>query len=207
MIAQINASKSFFSTATYNQKKVNNKEAQIIYSQKMYSTDPKKVDYIFDVLNKSKTQNPVLHVSLSFHEDDQPKLNDEKLVELSQVYLERMGYSKQPYIIYRHYDTPHPHVHILTSRVDIERQQKIEDSFENLRSKKITTQIEREHDLVIANQQPKIKTQLVDHIRKAFQAGRPENIQQLNQSLGKLNLPMRLAYKQNSSKIGKPNSI
>jgi len=191
MIAQINASKSFFSTATYNQKKVNNKEAQIIYSQKMYSTDPKKVDYIFDVLNKSKTQNPVLHVSLSFHEDDHPKLNDEKMVELSKIYLDRMGYSKQPYIIYRHYDTPHPHVHILTSRVDIERQQKIEDSFENLRSKKITTQIEREHGLVIANQQPKIKTELVSHIRKAFQEDRPENLDQLNHSLEKLNLPVR----------------
>lgn len=191
MIAQINASKSFLSTANYNQKKVDNKEAQIIYSQKLYSTAPDKVAYVFETLNKSRTQNAVFHISLSFHEDDGLKLNDEKMIELSKVYLERMGYGRQPYIIYRHDDTAHPHVHILTSRVHIEQQKKIEHDFERFRSKKITTQIEREYGLVIANQQPKIKTELVAHIQSALQKSRPENIQQLNQTLEELELPVR----------------
>jgi len=191
MIAQINASKSFFSTANYNQKKVENKEAEILYSQKLYSARPKIIDDIFETLNKSRTKNPVLHVSLSFHEDDYPKLDNDKMVELSKEYLDRMGYKNQPYIIYRHYDTPHPHVHILTSRVDIEQQKKIKDSFENLRSMKITTEMERKHGLVIADQQPKIKTELVSHLNTAFQKERPENLQQLNQILDKLQLPVR----------------
>ena len=191
MIAQINASKSFFSVATYNQKKVENKEAEILYSQKLYSARPKIIEEIFEILNKSRTKNPVLHVSLSFHEDDYPKLDNDKIVELSKEYLDRMGYKKQPYIIYRHYDTTHPHVHILTSRVDIEQQKKIKDSFENLRSMKITTEMERKHGLVIADQQPKIKTELVDHLNTAFQKERPENLQQLNQILEKLQLPVR----------------
>jgi len=191
MIAQINASKSFFSVATYNQKKVENKEAQIIYSQKLYSTQPKRIDRVFEILNKSRTKNSVLHVSLSFHEDDYPKLDNDKMIELSKEYLERMGYNKQPYIIYRHYDTAHPHVHILTSRVDIVQQKKINDSFENLRSKKITAEIERKHGMVIADQQPKIKTELVVYLNTALQKGRPQNLQQLNQILEKLHLPVR----------------
>jgi len=192
MIANIGSGSSFYAAANYNQKKVNAGKASILYTQKLYGTQPKTLNKIFETLNLSITEKPVLHVSLSFHKDDAPSLHDEKIVELSKTYLERMGYAKQPYIIYRHFDTEHPHVHILTSKVDVERQVKINDSFDRVRSKTITDKLEREQGLTISDNQQVIKLVVTKHIEKAINKERPENIKQLNIALAKVNAPARV---------------
>lgn len=191
MIANIGSGSSFYAAANYNQKKVNEGQASILYTQKLYGTTPKTLNRIFEILNKSRTVKPVFHVSLSFHQDDISNLNNEKLVELSKTYLERMGYAKQPYIIYRHFDTKHPHVHILTSRVDIERQVKIDHNFERVKSKNITDKIEIEQGLTISDTRKAIKLELAGHIETAITKESPENIAQLNVALAKANAPAR----------------
>ena len=191
MISNITSGNSFYDVAMYNQKKVNQQEASILYSQKLRGTKPETLQKAFENYNLSISTKPVIHVSLSFAREDEGQLTDEKMVALSQEYLQKMGYGKQPYIIYRHFDTPHPHVHILSTRVDIETQKRINDSFDYIRSKQITEKMEQTYGLTKADQQTSIKSKLVDHLQSAFQKDRPENITQLNQSLEKRNLPVR----------------
>jgi len=94
-----------------------------------------------------------------------------------------MGYGKQPYIVYRHTDTKHPHVHIITSRVDIVTQKQINHSFDRIRSKTITDKMERENGLTISDNQQLIKKEIATPISKVLQRERPENIVQLNKAL------------------------
>jgi len=65
--------------------------------------------------------------------------------------LDKTDYGKQPYIVYRHNDTAHPHVHVLTSRVNIQTQKKINDSHDFRKPKTITDKLETKYDLTIAD--------------------------------------------------------
>jgi len=62
-----------------------------------------------------KIIKPGLHISLNFHPTD--KLSDKLLVQISREYLEKMGFGRQPYLIYCHTDVAHPHAHLATTYV------------------------------------------------------------------------------------------
>ncbi len=61
---------------------------------------------------------PVGHISLSYAPEDAHKLTDEMMVLLAKEYMERMGIKDTQYIIARHHDQKHPHVHIVYNRID-----------------------------------------------------------------------------------------
>ncbi len=67
-------------------------------------------------------------------------LSAEKLKDYAQVYLQEMGYGKNPYLIYSHNDTQNNHVHIVSTRVD-KKGFKISDKYERLRSQTILQNI------------------------------------------------------------------
>ena len=58
------------------------------------------------------------HISLSFSEQDLPHLTDELMVRISREYMMKMGICDTQYIIGRHHDKEHPHVHIAFNRID-----------------------------------------------------------------------------------------
>ena len=124
MVANIRSGNNFYGAAAYNQIKVKKGEAAILYSQNLRGTTPKAIEKSFKNLTNSKIKKPVFHASLSFAKEDKAKLTNEKILKITQDYLDKTGYGRQPYIVYRHKDTEHPHVHILTSRVNIQTQKK-----------------------------------------------------------------------------------
>jgi len=63
------------------------------------------------------TRKPVFHVSLNPHPDD--RLTDAELTAIAQEYMEKMGYGEQPYLVFKHEDIKRTHLHIMSSRVDI----------------------------------------------------------------------------------------
>ena len=63
-----------------------------------------------------RTTNTVFHVSLDPSPED--KLTDEQLRKIACEYMERMGYGKQPYIVFKHKDISREHLHIVSLRVD-----------------------------------------------------------------------------------------
>ena len=63
-------------------------------------------------------KKPVGHIALSYSVVDAPKLTDEKMVQLAQEYMREMKITDTQYIIVRHQDREHPHVHIVFNRID-----------------------------------------------------------------------------------------
>ncbi len=65
-----------------------------------------------------RMKNPVYHISLDFAHEDTPKLTDGLMVEIAREYMRRMGIVNTQYIVSRHTDTEHQHLHIVANRVD-----------------------------------------------------------------------------------------
>jgi len=71
---------------------------------------------------RSDVNKPVFHLSISLDKND--KVDDELFVKIGQEYLSRLGFNIgdekegiNPYLMVRHTDTEHPHIHIIASRI------------------------------------------------------------------------------------------
>ena len=190
MVANIRTGNNFYGAASYNQVKVKKGEAAILYSQNLRGTTPKAIEKSFKNLTNSNIKKPVFHVSLSFAKEDKSKLTNEKILKITQDYLDKTGYGQQPYIVYRHNDTEHPHVHILTSRVNVQTQKKINDSHEFRKSKAITDQLETKYDLAIADSKVLLRKEISAAVNNILQTKKPENIKNLNKELSKIHSPI-----------------
>ena len=65
-----------------------------------------------------RLKNPVYHISLDFAHEDTPKLTDGLMAKIAREYMRRMGIVNTQYIVSRHTDTEHQHLHIVANRVD-----------------------------------------------------------------------------------------
>lgn len=97
------------------------------------------------------------HISLSFSKQDLPRLTDELMIQISREYMEKMGIRDTQYIIGRHYDKEHPHVHIAFNRVD-NNGRTISDRNDRYRSERICKELTRKYGLYFANGKEQVKT-------------------------------------------------
>ena len=159
MIARINTGAKPAGAVYYNEYKVAHGEARFLGGFKAipYERSELSVEKKIDVLEMYAAGNPrigkpTFHVSLAFHPDEQ--ISDERITEIGQQYMERLGYSHQPYLMYRHEDTHHPHIHIVSISVDADGN-RISDSHQQRRSNAIRQALEKEYGLVEAEKQSK----------------------------------------------------
>lgn len=113
--------KSIRGAISYNENKVRQGVAELIMASH-FSRDITEMGFSekllrFEKLNQlnPKTKTNTLHLSLNFSPQD--KLDSEKLQQIAVDYMERIGFNDQPYLVYLHKDTTHPHIHIVTSTI------------------------------------------------------------------------------------------
>jgi hypothetical protein len=97
--------------------------------------------------NTSKVSYNTVHLSLNFAPGE--NLDNETLQRIAWDYMSRIGFGNQPYLVYRHDDTNHPHIHIVTTPI-LQNGRSI--NIHNLAKRKSATrkEIEVEYGLIIA---------------------------------------------------------
>jgi len=156
MVAKINSGNTLYGILSYNQIKVDETHAKVIFTNKMIENADGKFDIhtclqSFEpyLLANKRTEKPVLHISIN--PDPKDKLSDEQLSEIAQIYMQKMGYGDQPFIVYKHEDIERRHIHVVSLRVD-ENGKKIDHNFERRRSMDICRELEQKYGLVPADQ-------------------------------------------------------
>lgn len=121
MVAVIKTSRSINSILNYNENKVKEGVAECI-SAVNYPLELEKLSFTHKLnrflklssLNENAKRNSV-HISLNF--DPSENHSKEKLIEIADTYMEKLGFGRQPYLVYQHYDAGHPHCHIVTNNI------------------------------------------------------------------------------------------
>jgi hypothetical protein len=121
MVARIRSGKSIKGAINYNEHKVKEAKATLILA-KHYHKDQNNLTF-HDKLNRlqklanlnTRATTHCFHVSLNF--DPSEKLSKEELKQIATVYMEKINFGDQPYLVYEHHDAAHQHIHIVTTNI------------------------------------------------------------------------------------------
>lgn len=149
MMAKIIKGTSFSGAIGYMLSK---KEKAEILKAEGVRTEPKELTAKSFELQASMHPNvkkPVWHISLNFSEQDKNKLTNEKMVEIAEAYLQKMNISNTQYLIVRHHDRQHPHIHLCINRID-NNGKLISDKNEKFRSTAVCKELTQRYGLYFA---------------------------------------------------------
>jgi len=99
---------------------------------------------------------PVAHISLNFSTHDKEKLTDTAMAKMAIEYMKQMGYDKTQFIMVRHQDREHPHLHLVINRINNEGK-RITDKNEKFRNTKICMELTKKYGLYIASGKENVK--------------------------------------------------
>ena len=155
MIAKIVQGRGFRGAVNYILDKEN---ARLLYAEGVRLKDKESISHSFVVQHKlnPNISKPVAHISLDFSVQDKNRLTDGFMVDVAHEYMEKMGYKDTQYIIVRHHDTDHPHIHLVINRID-NNGKRISDQNEKLRNAKICMKLTKENGLYIASGKENVK--------------------------------------------------
>ena len=165
MVAKITVPDTIKRTLNYNEQKVQKGFAQCIYANGFL----KEADALnfyeklnrFErmiALNKRASTNTV-HISLNFGLNE--KLIREKLVEIASVYMNKIGFGEQPYLVYQHFDSGHPHVHIVSTNIQNNGKRISLHNLGRNQSKQARKEIEIGYKLLKAEDQKKYESNAI----------------------------------------------
>jgi Relaxase/Mobilisation nuclease domain len=180
MIAKIMKSAKSFQAVYYNEHKVSEQKAQLLSAVNfpIVKTRWDKNQYIA-YLTKVSALNPNVK-SRQFHAviSTKGQAHDAATLKIiAEAYLAKMGYDKNPYLLYFHQDTDNNHVHIVTTRVNTEGV-KVAHGFERKRSLSHIQSIMNQIEQTVKNENP-----IQDRI-KEYQFSTESQMNLLVQSLG-----------------------
>jgi len=160
MVAKITIPKSIEAVLNYNEKKVQKGAAECLYAAN-YLSEVKNMNFYqklngFVMLNNlnSRATTKTIHISLNF--DPSEKLSNDKLIEVANVYMEKIGFGQQPFLVYKHEDAGHPHIHIVSTAIKGDGSRINTHNIGRNQSEKARKEIEQQYVLIKAEQQQKL---------------------------------------------------
>ena len=151
MIAKISPpSKDLMKTLTYNFRKVDRDQADILLSGQLSADGRLTAERVFREMTAyipsgARTKNIVFHASINPRPDE--PLSDDRLRTIAHEYLRRLGYGDQPFIVFKHRDIAREHIHLVSTRVRHDGS-KIRDTMEHVRSARIMRSLEAKFGLL-----------------------------------------------------------
>ncbi|NOT52214.1 MAG: relaxase/mobilization nuclease domain-containing protein [Chitinophagaceae bacterium] len=160
MVAKIATPKSIEAALNYNEKKVQKSKAVCLHAAN-YLKDAKDMNFYqklagFERLNSlnERATTKTLHVSLNF--DPSEKLAESKLLQIASAYMEMIGFGQQPYLVYKHEDAGHPHIHIVSTTIKADGRRINTHNIGRNQSEKARKEIEQLYGLVKAERQQQL---------------------------------------------------
>lgn len=160
MVAKITIPKSIEAALNYNEKKVQKGNAECLHAAN-YLADVQQMNFYqklngFESLNSlnERATTKTLHVSLNF--DPSEKLSNEKLIEVANVYMSKIGFGEQPFLVYKHDDAGHPHIHIVSTTIKDDGSRINTHNIGRNQSEKARKEIEEMYGLVRAERQQQL---------------------------------------------------
>ena len=148
MTAKILTRQSFSRATNYVFK---DGRSEVIDNKGIMATDPLSAAASFKVqaMLRPEIKSPVGHICISFHPDDTPRLTNELMVELCEAYMKGMGINDTQFLLVRHYDTKHPHMHLVFNRID-DNGKLISDRNWYLKNEKVCKKIKIQYGLTFS---------------------------------------------------------
>ena len=157
MVAKISIGNSLYGALTYNGEKINKEKGRLLDTNKIYNDGSGSVDihrayedFMRWIPTSSRTERPMMHISLNPHPDD--VLSDTDFTRLAHDYMQMMGFAEMPYMIYKHYDIDRHHVHIVALRVGTDGRC-ISDRNNFYKNKKVCRELEKKYGLKVAERE------------------------------------------------------
>jgi hypothetical protein len=112
----------------------------------------------FEQLNdkSQKVNTKAMHISLNFAIGEKP--DTELLQKVAADYMDRIGFGSQPYLVYRHDDAGHVHIHIVTTPIKANGRSINLHNLVQRKSEPARKDLEQKYGLIPAESQKKEKS-------------------------------------------------
>jgi hypothetical protein len=209
MVAKIVKGKSFKGVINYVLDKAKQTELLVAEGIRYKSSESIIRSFVTQTGLNPKVSKTVGHISLDFSAQDRDKLTNAKMVQIAKEYMTKMGILNTQYIIGRHYDKEHPHIHLVFNRID-NNDRTISDKNDRYRSEKICKELTEKHGLYFANgkenvkvhrlkEPDKTKYEIYDALKTAVSKYR--NWNELKKELQKQGIETAFKYKGNTDEV------
>jgi len=208
MIGKVMTGRSFGGVVRYNLQK----EDAVLLAARGIRTD--SIQSMTDDFNLQRKINKELgkavgHIALSWSLHDKDKLTPEVMVERAKEYMQLMDIKNTQYLIVKHNDKEHPHLHIIYNRVN-DNGKTISDRFQKQRNSKVAKELTLQYGYYLAENKTSVnreqlkgadslKYELYDTISKEVMHAR--NWQQLEAWLKRKDINIIYKYKNGSNEI------
>lgn len=157
MVAKISIGNSLYGALNYNGEKINKERGRVLDTNKIFNDGSGTVDirrayedFMRWIPTSSRTERPMMHISLNPHPDD--RLSDTDFTRLAHDYMQMMGFAEMPYLIVKHEDIDRHHVHIVALRVGTDGRC-ISDRNNFYKNKKVCRELEQKYGLKVAERE------------------------------------------------------
>ncbi|HLP38946.1 relaxase/mobilization nuclease domain-containing protein [Lacibacter sp.] len=162
MVAKITIPRSIEAALNYNEKKVQ-KGSAVCLQAVNYLQESGEINFYqklagFEQRNSlnERAMTKTLHVSLNF--DPSENHHENKLLQIAADYMHKIGFGGQPYLVYKHEDAGHPHIHIVSTTIKADGSRINTHNIGRNQSEKARKEIEATYGLVRAERQQHLRS-------------------------------------------------
>ena len=179
MTANMIKGKGFKGALRYNLEKVEKGVAEVLdhsFVEVSEKTIMKEIQMIRS--HRPNLKKFFYHTSINFPPNE--NLSNQTMLQIGQDYLKESDFTQHHYIMFRHYDAGHPHLHILVSRIGYDGKV-LSDSNDFARCEKILRQLEKKYNLtpVASSTQAKQRAVTKDELEMMKRTNTPSHKVQL----------------------------
>jgi len=156
--------KGFRGALRYNLEKVDKGVAELLdssFAGKSENSILKEVQLIR--VQKPNLQKYFYHTSINFPPEE--NLSSEMMKQIGHDYLQSNGFTQHQFIMFRHFDASHPHLHILVNRIGYDGKV-LSDSNDYKRSEQVLRELEVKYNLtkVVSSREAKERAMTKDEL-------------------------------------------